>query len=80
MKYFKVSEHLTFVKVRKPSRIGLYPVHLHKFPIIKKNCLKLYLNVTAKNTHFLICVTFQTVYKIYIKGITNFTFIIFSPF
>lgn len=36
MKYFKVSEHLTFVKVRNPSRIGLYPVHLHKFPKIKK--------------------------------------------
>lgn len=75
MKYFKVSEHLTFVKVRNPSRIGLYPVHLHKFPKIKKkkkNCVKLYFCVTAKNIHFLICVTFQTIYKIYIKSITNF--------
>lgn len=41
MKYFKVSEHLTFVKVRNPSRIGLYPVHLHKFPKIKKKKKKL---------------------------------------
>lgn len=72
MKYFKVADHLTFVKVLNPSRIGLYPVHLHKFPIIKKNCVKLYLSVSAK-THFLICVTFQTIYKIYIKGIANFT-------
>lgn len=47
MKYFKVSEHLTFVKVRNPSRIGLYPVHLHKFPKIKKKKKKIVLNYTS---------------------------------
>lgn len=78
MKYIKVADHLTFVKVLNPSRIGLYPVHLHKFPIIKKIVSS---QVSVQKHIFWFVLLFKLFTKSTLKATQTLhtTMIIFSP-